>query len=250
MVRAGDPAAEPVAAGDRLERLYASLTADVLLAHASGRKAIDLGYGSPEVTAWIRHRTGRHLSIVEKGALEADASSTPLREYAESDFDLAYCLRIFPHLGHDEESSERMARHVLEEAARVVRPGGIVAVEIANPRSLHGLRAGIRQPITVVARGTAMSSDESSLTRWETPGRLRELAPESLLPESIHGMGIFLPTRRLLQIPLLGRALEGLEWWGRDRPFLQHFGRRLLVLLRKERGPNATELRAAPVVVG
>src|SRR5690606_8489029 len=101
-----------------------------------------------------------------------------------------------------------------------------------------------------VAKGTAMSSDATTLTRWETPGRLRDLAPESLLPESIHGMGIFLPTRRLLQIPLLGRALEKLEWWGRDRPILQHFGRQLLVLRRTERGPTTQGLRASPVVGG
>ena len=145
-----DPVARVEPNADPLVGLIDALAGDLLLKYVPGRRVLDLGHGSPEVTSWIRRRTGRHLSIVERGLLEPSDGDIELAEYANESFDVVYCLRTFPHLGRDPEHSERLAKGLLNEAARVTRPGGVVAVELANPWSLRGLRAGIRQPITIV----------------------------------------------------------------------------------------------------
>lgn len=229
-----DPAPLPAAPEDPLERLFAALCGDVLLRYASGQRVLDLGYGCPEVTAWMRRRSGQHLSIVAREVLESEAASVSLSEYADDSFDLVYCLSVFPHLGRSAEQSELLAAAAMREATRLLAPGGILAVEVANPRSLHGLQEGIRQPMTVVSSKKLVSATGGLVTRWETPGRLRDLAPERLTVHSVHGLGVFVPYRRMLSVPGMATFLRRLEWWARDRPLLQHFGRRLLVLLRKQ----------------
>lgn len=238
-VEGPDPARDPVPPEAPLDRLFSALCGDVLLRHASGQRVLDLGYGAPEVTAWMRRRSGRHLSIVEREVLENAASGVSLSEYPDASFDLVYCLVHFAHLGWDAESSETFARGVLAEASRVLEPGGIMAVELSNPRSLHGLQEGIRNPITVVSSKKRVSDRGGYVTRWETAGKLRDIAPDDLRLHGVHGLGVFVPYRRMLDLPLVGGALRRLEWWARDRPVLQHFGRNLLVLLRKQVLPTA-----------
>ena len=228
-----DPVAVVEASDDPLVRLIDALAGEVLLRFVPGRRVLDLGHGSPEVTSWIRRRTGRHLSIVERGLLEPEDGEIQLAEYASESFDVVYCLRTFPHLGRNEDESENLARSLLNEAARVTRPGGFVAIELANPWSLRGLRAGIRQPMTIVLPRKLVPGGEDRLTRYETVSRARQLAPETLRPSSVHGLAVFTPNRHALMIPLVGRVLTSLDWWARDRAWLQHFGGHLLVLFRR-----------------
>ena len=228
-----DPLREVDPDADPLTRLFDALAGDLLLRYVPGRRVLDLGYGSPEVTSWIRRRTGRHLSIVERELLEPTDQKIELREYASESFDLVYCLRTFPHLGRTAQDSEALAKSLLNEAARVTRSGGIVAVELANPWSLRGLRAGIRQPMTIVLPRKLVAHGEDRLTRYETLSRARELLPPTLRPSSVHGLGVFTPSRHALALPLLGRMLQSMDWWARDRAWLQHFGAHPLVLLRR-----------------
>jgi SAM-dependent methyltransferase len=228
-----DPQPAVEASDDPLTRLLDALAGDLLLRYVPGRRVLDLGYGSPEVTSWIRRRTGRHLSIVERGLLEPSDLKIDLQEYASESFDVVYCLRTFPHLGRSAQDSEALARSLLNEAARVTRSGGVVAVELANPWSLRGLRAGIRQPMTIVLPRKLVEGGEDRLTRYETVARARELLPPTLRTSSVHGLGVFTPSRHALALPLAGRLLQSLDWWARDRALLQHFGAHLLVLFRR-----------------
>lgn len=216
-----------------LTRLTDSLAGEVVLRHVPGCRVLDLGYGSPEVARWVQRHTVERLSIVEKEALEALDGPLVLEELADESFDLVYCLRTFPHLGEDADSSERLAREMLAEAARVTLPGGTVLVEIANPRSLRGILDGIRNPITVVAQRGMVVEDALHLTRYDTLARFRSFVPRELDLVDVHGLGVLVPHASTLEIPILGSVLARMEWMARDSSLLSHFGAQLLVVLRK-----------------
>ena len=250
--------------GSSWSRLVDSLAGDVILAHATGLRVLDLGHGSPEVTQWVRPRVG-NLSIVEKAALEApgqpvDASgmlqvsdfldsegnleipeegdddpAVNLHDHRDASFDLVYCLRTFPHLGYDPTSSEQLGRQLLREAARVTVDGGTVFVQIANPRSLRGIVEGIRNPITVVSRRRMILGDRDGLTRWDTIPRFLRFLPPELEFMRIHGLGVLIPHDATLQIPIVGSLLSRLEWAMRDMALVRRFGSYVLVALRRVR---------------
>jgi SAM-dependent methyltransferase len=227
-----------------------------------GCRVLDLGYGSPEISGWVRDRIGDHLSIVEKAALEhspdrivdssgflpasefldADGNlvipddeddTLRLPEYRDGSFDVVYCLRTFPHLGFDTESSERLGRQLLREAARVTADGGTVFIQIANSRSLRGFIEGIRNPITVVSRRRMILGDRYGLTRWDTLLRFMRFLPPELEFVRVHGLGVAIPHNATLEIPLVGRVLSRLEWTLRDMGVARRFGAQLLIVLRR-----------------
>jgi SAM-dependent methyltransferase len=248
--------------GSSWSRLVDSLAGDVILAHATGLRVLDLGFGSPEVTEWVRPRVGS-LSIVEKAALEApgrvvdasgllpasefldsegnlklpeeDDDELDLHEFRDASFDLVYCLRTFPHLGYDTTSSEQLGRQLLREAARVTVDDGTVFVQIANPRSLRGIVEGIRNPITVVSRRRMILGDRYGLTRWDTIPRFLRFLPPELELLRVHGLGVLIPHDATLQVPIVGSLLARLEWRMRDMALVRRFGSQVLVALRRVR---------------
>jgi SAM-dependent methyltransferase len=262
----------PMQLGSGWSRLVDSLAGDVILAHATGLRVLDLGHGSPEVTDWVRPRVGS-LAVVEKAALEApgqivdasgllpasefldsegnlkipeddeeDEPSVDLHEFRDASFDLVYCLRTFPHLGYDPTSSEQLGRQLLREAARVTVDGGTVFVQIANPRSLRGIVEGIRNPITVVSRRRMILGDRYGLTRWDTIPRFLRFLPPELELLRVHGLGVLIPHDATLQIPIVGSLLSRLEWRMRDMALVRRFGSQVLVALRRVRR-NDPDLR-------
>jgi hypothetical protein len=267
----------PFSLGSAWSRLVDSLAGDVILTHVPGRRVLDLGYGSPEISGWVKARIGDHLSIVEKGALEQaagkvaetsgflpasefldadgnlvipeadeDEPSVSLAEYPDANFDVVYCLRTFPHLGYDTNSSEQLGRQLLREAARVTVDGGTVFVQIANPRSLRGIVEGIRNPITVVSRRRMVLGDRYGLTRWDTIPRFLRFLPPDLEFVRVHGLGVLVPHNATLHIPLVGAVLSRLEWRLRDLALFQRFGAQILVVLRRvHRGDPGLRERSA-----
>ncbi len=232
-----------------LNRLIDSLAGDVILRHVPGCRVLDLGYGSPEVAGWVQQHTVNRLSIVEKEALEPTKGPLRLEELADDSFDLVYSLRTFPHLGEDADASERLAREMLAEAARVTLPGGTVLIEIANPRSLRGVLDGIRHPITVVAQRRMVVEDKFRLTRYDTLRRFRTFVPATLDVVDVHGLGVLVPHATTIEVPILGRLLARLEWFARDNAISRHFGAHLLVVLRKlTRAQSPLDLSTASLV--
>jgi SAM-dependent methyltransferase len=260
--------------GTLWSRLIDSLVGDVLLRHVPGCRVLDLGHGSPEVSEWVAARVGSQLAIVDKARLEHDPDRIAERsgflpasefldadgeliipddgdealclpEYRDASFDVVYCLRTFPHLGFDTESSERLGRELLLEAARVTADGGTVFVQIANSRSLRGLIEGIRNPITVVSRRRMILGDRYGLTRWDTLPRFLQFLPPELEFVRTHGLGVAIPHDATLQIPLAGRVLQRLEWPLRDMAVARRFGAQLLIELRRLHRSDPT-LRGGP----
>lgn len=224
---------------DEASNLAQALVGEAVLRHVAGLRVLDLGHGAPEITQWIR-RESAALTVIPLAELDqvGDELRIPAPDAA---FDAVVSLRTLAHLGHDEASSLSMLRSLLAEAVRVTAPGGVLILEISNPRSLRGFALGIRHPITVVARGSVVLAEKHHVTRYDTLGRLLKLAPRELELACVYGIRVLVPISRILSIPLLGRLLAAGEWWARDS-FLRHFGAHLLAVLRR---PEPTAGRIA-----
>lgn len=224
-VRAEKPA-------DRLSGLAQGLVGEAVLQHVPGRRVLDLGEGSPEITRWARPLCAS-LDSVDLRTCTDERGEIRLPQ-ASGQYEVVYSLRTVAHLGHDEASSDLGVQSLLTEAARVTVPGGIILVDINNPRSLRGFFYGIRRPITVVSTGKVVLADEHRrVTRHDTLARLLRISPPSLDVIAVYGIRVLVPISRALQIPLLGRLLAAGEWWARDS-ILRGFGAHLLVALRKD----------------
>ena len=217
---------------DRLSGLTQALTGEALLQHVAGRRVLDIGEGSPEIAHWVRP-IAASLDTVDLRSCTNEAGEIRL-PHGDARYDVVYSLRTLAHLGYDEASSDLGVRSLLAEAARVTVPGGVVLVDINNPRSLRGFFYGIRRPITVVATGSVILADaQHRVTRHDTLARLLRIAPAMLEPVAVHGIRVLVPIARALKIPLLGRLLAACEWWARDS-VMRGFGAHLLVALRKD----------------
>jgi SAM-dependent methyltransferase len=230
-VRAEKPA-------DRLSGLAQGLVGEAVLQHVAGRRVLDLGEGSPEITRWARPLCAS-LDSVDLRTCTDERGEIRLPQ-EDAAYEVVYSLRTVAHLGHDEASSDLGVQSLLAEAARVTVPGGLILVDINNPRSLRGFFYGIRRPITVVSTGKVVLADEHRrVTRHDTLARLLRISPACLDVLAVYGIRVLVPISRALQIPLLGRLLAAGEWWARDS-ILRGFGAHLLVALRKDEDAGRT----------
>lgn len=225
------PSLHERSAGQRaLGELCDRLAGEIILRHATGRMALDLGHGAPQVTQWVRSRAAT-LTVVD--AVDLGRGAQIRLPWKDGAFELAYSLRTIAHLGHDERSSEAAARSALAELARVLVPGGVVVCQIDNPRSLWGAYHGIRHPGTVIEKGPLVVESDRGLTRFDTLPRLVEMLPPNLVLADLHGLRVFAAWPRVLSLPIVGRVIAGLDWFARDRALLRGFGAHLLCVLRK-----------------
>lgn len=218
------------AAGRRIVELCDRLAGEVVLRHSVGRATLDLGHGAPRVATWVRPRAAS-LTVVD--AVDLGRGAEIRLPWRDRSFEVVYSLRTLPHLGHDERSSEAAARGLLAEIRRVLTPGGVALCQIDNPRSLWGAYHGIRHPGAVIERGPLVVESDRGITRFDTLRRLVDMLPPGLTLTEHHGVRVFTAWPRVLDIPLVGRMLEGLDWFARDRALLRGFGAHLLAVLRR-----------------
>lgn len=247
------PALLPRESDRRLGALLDRLEADVVLRHATGRRVLDLGRGAPEVADWVAERVDR-LTVVD--AVDLGRGATIRIPLPDGAFDCVYSLRTLPHLGHDRASSEAALGSALEELGRVLAPGGVAVLELANARSPIGLFQGLRQlgsrrPARAgrtaglgLDGGPLVVDSPRGLTRLDVLSRVVERLPATLVPIDLHGVRLVVASPHLLAIPLLGRVLARLEWLLRDQPLIRRLGAHLLLVLRRRPGEAPTEALA------
>ena len=247
------PALLPRESDRRLGALLDRLEADVVLRHATGRRVLDLGRGAPEVADWLAERVDR-LTVVD--AVDLGRGATIRIPLPDGAFDCVYSLRTLPHLGHDRASSEAALGSTLEELGRVLAPGGVAVLELANARSPIGVFQGLRQLGSRRADGAGRAGRTAGLgldggplvvdsprglTRLDVLSRVVERLPATLVPIDLHGVRLVVASPHLLAIPLLGRVLARLEWLLRDQPLIRRLGAHLLLVLRRRPGEVPAE---------
>lgn len=221
--------------GGRLTPLLDRLTGDVVLRHATGRRVLDLGRGAPTVAEWVRPRVDR-LTVVD--AVDLGRGAHLRLPLPDSSYDCVYSLRTLPHLGHDAESSQAALGSAFDELARVLVPGGIAVLELANARSPIGIVHGLRRLHRSLGPGPLVIDSPRGLTRFDRLGRVISRLPPALTPVDLHGVRILVASPHLLAVPIVGRVLTRLEWWARDQPLLRRFAARLLLVLRRLTPPR------------
>jgi SAM-dependent methyltransferase len=241
------PALLPRESDRRLGALLDRLAADVVLRHATGRRVLDLGRGAPQVADWVADRVDR-LTVVD--AVDLGRGATIRLPLPDAAFDCVYSLRTLPHLGHDRASSEAALGSALEELGRVLAPGGVAVLELANARSPIGLLYGLRELGSHLrpARdrtehgldGPLVIDSPRGLTRLDVLSRVVERLPATLVPIDLHGVRVVVASPHLLAVPLLGRVLARLEWLLRDQPLIRRLAAHLLLVLRRSSSPDAS----------
>ncbi len=226
--------------------LVDALRGEALLRLVPGLRVLDVGHGSPEIAHWV-DEVAQSLDRVEIREVTDERGEIGL-DFPPDSFDITYSLGTVAHLGHDEESSDAAVRSLLAEAERVTVPGGLVIVEIDNPRSLRGAAHGIRHPITVVATGGLVLAHGRRVNRYDTEARLVSFAPDNLDRVDLHGIRVFIAVPETLAIPIVGRLLARLEWFARDSEFLRRFGAHQLVVMRKRPEPFGLGISAGRLV--
>lgn len=221
---------------NRLTTLLDRLTGDVILRHATGRRVLDLGRGAPMVAEWVGPRVDR-LTVVD--AVDLGRGAQIRLPLPDGSIDCVYSLRTLPHLGHDAESSQAALRSTLDELARVLVPGGVAVLELANARSPVGVYHGLRRLHRSRGGAPLVVDSARGLTRLDGLGRVIARLPSTLTPVDLHGVRLWVASPHLLAVPLLGRVLTRLEWWARDQPLLRRLAAHLLLVLRRLTPPHA-----------
>jgi SAM-dependent methyltransferase len=130
---------QPHAVLDPESRLLKARKIELLLARArplAGAKVLDIGTGSGVIAAALADAVGpegdvRAVDVVDQRVATDGYHFTQVRDTAlpfdESSFDVVVSNHVLDHVGGADEK----ARH-LAEIARVLRPGGVAYVAVAN----------------------------------------------------------------------------------------------------------------------
>jgi ubiquinone/menaquinone biosynthesis C-methylase UbiE len=206
------------------------LQTDLIKTHCVGKNVLEIGCGTGMILKEIHPIAQLAKGIdISPGMLEqaqargldvVEGSATSL-PFEDASFDVIYSFKV---LAHVEQIQEAMS-----EVARVLKPGGIAALEFYNPRSIRGLIKRLKSPTAV----SAETNDEEVFTRYDTLADVRTYLPETLKVSQIHGVRIFTPAAFFHKIPLLGTTLRGLEWKARDSRFWSRFGGFMVVSLER-----------------
>jgi ubiquinone/menaquinone biosynthesis C-methylase UbiE len=208
----------------------------IALAHARpGSRIIDLGGGTGKTIRKLINKVGKgHLVL-------ADLSRRMVIE-AEADFRTAVrtrytvcvadaCCTPFPTDWADQTHARQLLQHVpspakvIEEAARITKPGGLVLVQVPGPAYLGSLArfssheldpigrfstAELTELFTTASLRVEVSSHRFSIGLRGLAGALRFFAAVSLLDK----LAGYLPTttevvRRLLAQDVINKLLDG-----------------------------------------
>jgi SAM-dependent methyltransferase len=174
---------------DGPERVYGRL-ADVLVAASpialAGERVADVGAGTGATSRAIRRVGGRPIQLdlaegmlrVDQGtrppALVADARRLPLARGSCTAVVAGFCLNHVP----DPE-------HALVEAARVVRPGGVVLISSYAEDDTHGAKAAVEAAVAEVG--------------WRPEPWISEIRAESIPGLATTGRALAVATRAGLE---------------------------------------------------
>ncbi len=159
----------------------------------------------------LRKARDRVPSVVQGSALALP--------FPDRSFDVAVSFKVLAHVPD--------VRAAVAEMARVVRPGGHLAIEFYNRHSLRGLVKRLKPP-SAIARGV---SDTDVFTRYDSVAEAVSYLPERAEVVRVHGLRIALPAAFLMAWPGVGTALQAGERLLARTP-LRRFGGFIVLVAR------------------
>ena len=202
-------------------RMLDDLEVDIVERYGAGKTILEVGCG----TGLILHRTARfarHASGIDLSAgmlvkaqqrgLHVDQASATALPIATASVDVAYSFKVLAHIPD--------IQGALREMARVVRPGGWVLAEFYNARSLRRLVKALKPPSAV----SDTTHDEHVFTRYDDAAAIRSYLPPELTWTATRGIRVITPVAKILEVPVLGRAVRWAEHRLADLPIARSAG--------------------------
>lgn len=198
--------------------------------YARGQTVLELGCGTglilEKVAAIAEHAQGIDISpgmLARARARGLDVQEGDLLQlpFESESFDLVYSFKVLAHI----EEIDR----ALEEARRVTKIGGTLALEFYNRESLRYVVKRLAGP-----RPISAAKDEADIsTRWDRLDELRASLPSGLSLLGWRGVRVITPAAFAHDLPLIGPLLGDLERRLSEGRFAR-FGGFLILLLRRE----------------
>jgi ubiquinone/menaquinone biosynthesis C-methylase UbiE len=206
-----------------------ALEMDAVAELARGKRVLEAGCGTGLVLSQLTRIAGEahgfdlSQGMVEKArarGLSVALGSVTNVPFQDASFDFVCSFKVLAHVPDIERA--------LSELARVTRPGGMLALEFYNPRSLRYLAKRIAGPQPISADRT----EADVFTRWDTPEAIERLLPKDLALEGFRGVRVVTPAAFVHKVPVVGSLFTAAERACVRGP-LSRFGGFLLAILRK-----------------
>lgn len=150
--------------------------------------------------------------------LQGTATELP---FPAASFDLVYSFKVLAHV-------EAIA-HAMSEVSRVLRPGGMAALEFYNKKSLRYLIKRFKKANAV----SETTSDHDVYTRYDDMADVRAYLPSTLKVKGVKGVRVFTPFAQVHNVPGVGHALRIAERVARDQPITARFGGFMVVMVER-----------------
>lgn len=209
--------------------LIDDLEVGVLRPYVVGRSVLEVGCGTGLILSRIQPLAASAVGVdlspgmlrhARERGLEVQEGSATALPFEDASFDTVCSFKVLAHV----ESIDL----ALAEAARVVRPGGHVVVELYNRWSLRYLARQIAG-----ARKIGHSHDEDDIsTRWDSPREMIARLPSELELVRVAGVRVVTPLASVHRVPGLRTAFAIAERACVDSP-LRWFGGFLVLILRR-----------------
>ncbi len=210
--------------------LIDELQTDIVKTHCVGKDVLELGCGTgmilKEVAPIAQSAKGIDISpgMLEQAkarGLDVMVGSATELPYEDASFDVVYSFKVLAHIED--------IRQVMNEVARVLKPGGMAALEFYNPKSIRGLIKKLKSPTAV----SEVTNDEEVYTRYDTLADVKSYLPDTLKVSQIHGVRVFTPAAFFHKLPVVKSIFKSLEWYARDSKFWSKFGGFMVVHVEK-----------------
>ena len=148
--------------------------------------------------------------------VQANALDLP---FADDSFDVAVSFKVLAHIED--------IRGAIAEMARVVRPGGVLALEFYNRHSIRSLIKAVKPP-SAIGDGV---DDTEVYTRYDSLEDIRGYLPAGATIERLDGIRVVIPAASVMQHPAAARVIGAVDRRLGRTP-LARLGGFLLVLVR------------------
>ena len=195
-----------------------------------GREVLEVGCGTgmilKEIAPFARRAVGVDIShgMLEQArargldVVEGNATELP---FPDASFDVVYSFKVLAHV-------EQIHR-AMSEVSRVLRPGGVAALEFYNKHSLRYVIKRLKRPHKVAEAVT----DDQVFTRYDTLDEALSYMPATLRHTGVRGIRVFTPFAQAHLVPGVGHALRAAERVARDGTVTRRLGGFMVVMLER-----------------
>jgi SAM-dependent methyltransferase len=221
----------------RYHDLIDDLEVELVAPYVRGRDVLEVGCGTGLILRRLaegaRRAVGvdlspRMLECARARDLEVVEGSATALPFADASFDVVVSFKTLPHVPD--------LSRALTEMARVLRPSpdAVLVAELYNPSSLRAVAKRVL-PASRIGEGNERSgrTERDVLVRYDDRRALERALPRGFVIDRARGIRTVTLAARVLDVPLVGGAIVGLERALADTPIATRFGGFVCWVLRR-----------------